>query len=176
MSEELRNAGEDSDLNSFRLELLDAVRDRVPMGCEKEELDFAFVCEVGSRLANAEEFQDFIPCRGVGKGHRSRNLRVDGYEIDEADDSIRLLIADYSGEVELQVITKTRAATIFTQLSAFLEESASGAIWDTNLGESAQTQELSGILENVHGQKQNGNRTVSRYRLYERIYPVSLLF
>ena len=95
--EDLREAAEASDLESFRLGLLDAVRVRAPEGCGTEELDFAFVCEVGSRLSDAEEFQDFIPCHGAGIGHRSKKLRVDGYELDEADDSIRLLIADFRG-------------------------------------------------------------------------------
>lgn len=47
---ELHEAAEASDLESFRQGLLDAVRVRAPEGCGTEELDFAFVCEVGARL------------------------------------------------------------------------------------------------------------------------------
>lgn len=164
--DELREAEEASDLESFRLDLLDAVRVRAPKGSGTEELDFAFVCEVGARLSDAEEFQDFIPCHGAGIGHRSKKLRVDGYELDEADDSIRLLIADFKGADELETITKTRAGAIFTQLKAFVEESSSGKVWSSTLGESVETKELAGMIEQRHRQKNDGSRSVGRYRFY----------
>jgi hypothetical protein len=163
---EFREAADASDLESFRLGLLDAVRVRAPEGCGTEELDFAFVCEVGARLSDAEEFQDFIPCHGTGIGHRSRKLRVDGYELDEADDSIRLLIADFRGGDELETITRTRADGVFAQLKAFVEESSSGKVWSSSLSESLQTKELSGTLEKRHHLKDDGSRSVSRYRFY----------
>lgn len=163
--EELREAVEASDLEEFRRGLLDAVCVRAPEGGGPEEMDFAFVCEVGERLSEAEEFQDFIPCHGTGVGQRSRKLRVDGYELDEADGSIRLLIADFTGGDVLQTITRTRVDTVFAKLRVFVEESASGKIW-TALSESAQTRELSGIIEQKHQQKVDGSRSVSRYRFY----------
>jgi hypothetical protein len=163
---EIREAAEASDLESFRLALLDAVHVRAPDNCGAEELDFAFVCEVGARLSDAEEFQDFIPCHGAGIGHRSRKLRVDGYELDEADDSIRLLIADFGGQDALETITRTRADSVFAQLKAFVEESATGKVWSSSLGESIQTKELSGTIEQLHRKKEDGSRTVARYRLY----------
>lgn len=155
---EIREAAEVSDLESFRLGLLDAVRIRAPEGCGAEELDFAFVCEVGARLSDAEEFQDFIPCHGAGIGKKSRKLRVDGYELDEVDDSIRLLIADFGGREELETITRTRADSVFAQLKAFVEESSSGKVWSSSLGESVQTKELSGTIEQLHRQKEDGCR------------------
>lgn len=111
--QELREAADASDMDSFRQGLLDAVRERASEGCGTEELDFAFVCEVGARLSDAEEFQDFIPCHGAGTGSRSKKLRVDGYELDEVDDSIRLLIADFRGGDEIETITRTRADAVF---------------------------------------------------------------
>jgi len=164
--EELRAVAVVTDLEEFRNGLLEAVEVRVPEGSGTEELDFAFVCEVGERLSDAEEFQDFIPCHGAGVGHRSRKLRVDGYELDEADDSIRLLIADFKGGQELETITRTRADTVFAQLKAFVEESSSGRIWSSSLGESLQTKELSSTIERLHGKGADGSRSVSRYRFY----------
>lgn len=41
-----------------------------------------------------------------GSGIDQKNYAVDGYELDEADDSIRLLIADFRGADELETITK----------------------------------------------------------------------
>jgi hypothetical protein len=163
---ELQEAANVSDLESFRMGLLDAVRERAPEGCGTEELDFAFVCEVGTRLFDAEEFQDFIPCHGAGTGSRSKKLRVDGYELDEVDDSIRLLIADFRGGEETETITRTRAESIFAQLKAFVEESSSGKIWSSSLSESIQTKELSGLIEQRHCVREDGSRSVSRYRFY----------
>lgn len=164
--EELREAAETSDTEEFRKELLEAVKARAPEGSDSEELDFAFICEIGERLSDAEEFQDFIPCHGSGIGHRSRKLRVDGYELDEVDDSIRLLVADFKGGDELETITRTRADSVFSQLRAFVEESASGKIWSSSMSGSTQTKELSGTIEQRHNLKSGGSRSVSRYRFY----------
>jgi hypothetical protein len=164
--EELREVAETTDLETFRLSLLEAVRVRAPEGSVAEELDFAFVCEVGARLSDAEEFQDFIPCHGAGIGYRSKKLRVDGYELDELDDSIRLLIADFRGAKALETITKTQADSLFAQLKAFVEESSSGRIWSSSIGESIQTKELAGMIQDRHSVKDDGLRAVSRYRLY----------
>jgi len=164
--EELREAAETSNTEEFRNELLDAVKVRAPEGSGPDERVFAFVCEVGERLSDAEEFQDFIPCYGAGIGHRSRKLRVDGYEIDDVDDSIRLLVADFNGGDELETITRTRADSVFSQLRAFLEESASGRIWSSSMSDSIQTKELSGIIEQKHSLNRDGSRSVSRYRFY----------
>lgn len=166
LMDELGEIATISDLEEFHRGLIEAVDLQTLNRSEPEEVDFAFVCEIGKRLSDAEEFQDFIPCHGAGVGHRSRKLRVDGYELDEADDSIRLLVADFKGGQELQTITKTRADSIFAQLKAFLEESATGKIWSSSLGGSQQTKELSGTIEGLHARARDGKRSVSRYRLY----------
>ena len=163
---ELRAAAQATDLEAFRAELLASVRNLASASSDKEELDYAFVCEVGSRLSEAEEFQDFIPCHCSGAGKRNRKFRVDGYELDEVDDSIRLLIADFDGGDSLETITKTRAESIFSQLTAFVEESASGSVWSSAQGTADQTRELSSLIEQKHGLQNNGSRSVSRYRLY----------
>ena len=142
------------------------MRERAPKGCTPEELDFAFVCEVGERLRDAEEFQDFIPCGDTGTGSRSKKLRVDGYELDEVDDSIRLLIADFRGGEAIETITRARADAVFSQLKAFVEESSSGRIWSSSLSASEETKELSGTIEQRHCVKEDGSRSVSRYRFY----------
>lgn len=166
LKEEFKKVADGMELEDFRNGLLEAIHVRAPDYSEAAELDFAFVCEVGERLSDAEEFQDFIPCHGTGVGHKLKKLRVDGYELDEADDSVRLLIADFNGEEELQTITKTRVDSVFSQLKAFVEESSSGQIWNSSLGQSSQTRELSGTIEQLHARKIDGSRSVSRYRFY----------
>lgn len=165
--DDLLEVGEECDLEDFHTELLAAVRARLPDGVnDLDEIDFAFVCEIGGRLLDAEEFQDFIPCRYSGVGLRNKKLRVDGYEFDEADDSIRLLIADFSNKDEVETITKTRAEGVFSQLRAFVAESASGRIWTSASENSAQIAELASLIEQKHKAKPDGGRAVSRYRFY----------
>lgn len=166
--DDLRNdflvAGKNADVELFRGELIESLQQEESISIE--ERDFAFVCEVSNRLAEAEEFQDFIPCHYSGFGSRGKKIRIDGYEVDDVDDSIRLLIADYNPIDELQTITKTRAATFFSQLKSFIEESISGKIWSSATGSTDQIHELTGLLENYHSLGKDGNRKVSRYRLY----------
>ena len=82
------------ELDDFREELLDAVQMRLPVEPTKADREFAFLCEVGERLTQAEEFSDFIPSHFMGTGSRTRKLRVDGYELDESDDSMCLVVTD----------------------------------------------------------------------------------
>lgn len=102
----LLSAEKNADLEIYRNELINYIKTDVTNSFEDE--DFKFVCEVTNRLQEAEEFQDFIPCRYIGIGQRGRKVRVDGYEVDEVDDSIRLLICDFNPENGLETITKTR--------------------------------------------------------------------
>jgi hypothetical protein len=156
----------DSEVEIFRQDLLNSVQARAQDDGVTNDVDFAFVCEVGTRLANAEEFYDFVPCHYTGLGPKNRKLRIDGYELDELDESIRLLIADFKGEAVTEVITKTRAEQIFGQLRSYIEESASGRIWASASNDTAQVRELSSIIEQKHQKKLDGTRSVSRYRLY----------
>ena len=70
--EELREAAEASDLESFRAELIAAVMGRMPPVCGAGELDFAFVCEVGARMSAADEAALPVGCT---KNNRSPIFR-----------------------------------------------------------------------------------------------------
>lgn len=48
----------------------------------------------GEMLEEAEELVDFVPCPYRGTGTRRRSLGIDGYAFDEADGSLRLVIAE----------------------------------------------------------------------------------
>jgi len=166
MVDDFRHASDAADLETYRRELLNAVSVRAPKVSSVQDRDFAFVCEVGTRLADAEEFQDFIPSHGAGVGYRQRKLRVDAYEIDEADDSIRLLVADFDGGDQLETIGRTRVDSVLAQLKAFVEDSITGKIRNSSLAESEQTAELARIIEQRHRRSVTGARGVSRYRFY----------
>lgn len=147
------------ELDDFREELLDAVQVRLPNEASKADRDFAFLCEVGGRLTQAEEFSDFIPSHFQGTGSKNRKLRVDGYELDESDDSMRLVIAEFSGTSQVDAITRTRVDALFGQLQAFVEDALSGRIW-SNVPEGMEDGlELAGMISNKH-------ESLVRYRFY----------
>ena len=110
----------------FRSELIEAVASRLPDDPKEGDWQFAFTCEVADRLTQAEEFRDFIPATISGTGSKGRRIRCDGYEFDEADDSLHLVISDFAPSGESQVLTKTRLDSLFAQLSTFVEDSLEG--------------------------------------------------
>lgn len=146
-------------VDDFREELLDSVSVRLPPDAKEEDRAFAFVCEVGERLTQAEEFHDFIPSHFLGTGSRNRKLRVDGYEFDESDDSVRLVVAEFSGGLQPEVITRTRAEAIFGQLQTFLDDSLSKRIWNNVPEDMNDGLELAGMLADKHP-------AVTRYRFF----------
>lgn len=148
------------EINLFRAGLLDAVRARCSDG--NDDLEYSFVCEVSERMMDVDEFNGFIPAHFEGRGARNRILKIDGYEIDEVDDSIRLLITDFKGTEDTETIIKSRVEAIFGQLQAFIEEALKGNI----KGEDSEVRELSSLLIDKHDTNDKGIRFVSRYRLY----------
>lgn len=159
----LMEAGKNAEEELYRKELIEILD--LKNISDVQDRDFSFVCEVTSRLLDADEFQDFIPCHYSGKGKRGAKLRVDGYEVDEIDDSIRLLIAEFNPESTLETLTRTKAEGVFSQLKAFIEEAVTGRIWTNASSNVGQVNELTNILESYHGIK-DGNRKISRYKLY----------
>lgn len=146
-------------VDDFREELLDSVSVRLPLDVQGADRTFAFVCEVGERLTQAEEFHDFIPSHFFGTGSRNRKLRVDGYEFDESDDSVRLVVAEFSGGLQPEVITRARAEAIFSQLQTFLDDSLSKRIWNNVPEDMHDGLELAGLLADKHP-------AVTRYRFF----------
>jgi len=147
------------EIDDFREELLDTVVKRQPDNPDDSDRCFAFVCEVGERLTQAEEFHDFIPASFTGVGSRNRKLQVDGYEFDEADDSIHLIIANFSGASQAETITRTKAESSFAKLHGFVEDSISGRIWDNVPDGMEVSLELAKMLEDKHS-------SIVRYRFF----------
>ena len=147
------------ELTEFRDDLLEGVRSRV--SADLLSNDSAFVYEVADRLSEAEEFQDFIPCPYTGTGPRNKLMRVDGFELDEADNSLRILIADFSGAAELETITKTKVDQIFGKLKAFVEFSLAGGFQADEYSEDLFLQAKS-FAKLIRGSK----NSISRFRFY----------
>src|SRR5690606_4122772 len=118
------------DVEEFRKELIRAARERMSGASPTlDELKFGLLYEFSDRLTQAEEFSDVIPCSFTGTGSRGRRLVVDGYQQDEADSSLRLIVCDFSGEEISESMTRTRAENSFKQVQAFIDDSVSKRIW-----------------------------------------------
>jgi len=148
------------DLNDYRKELIDAALQRISGIETPERVNECLLYEFVDRLTQAEEFSDIIPCHFSGTGSRGRRMRVDGYQLDEADDSIRLVICDFSAEEESpDSLTRTRAEASFRQVEAFIDDSSCGRIWsESGIGE-FDAAELASMIE-------SRGSNVSRYRIY----------
>jgi len=141
-------------LVSFRQAIL--ARSREEFG-EQDQIA-GFGCIAGEMLEEAEEIVDFIPCPYRGIGTRRRNLAIDGYAFDDADGSLRLVIAEFDGEKIPVTLTQTLAKGIFAKAVAFVEEAFAGK--DDHLpADSDPATDLSFLLK-VH------QSSITRLRFY----------
>ncbi len=148
------------DIDDFRNELLVAATDRMA-GAHfgRGGLQLGLFYEFSNRLTQAEEFSDVVPSHFTGTGSRGRKLRVDGYQQDEADSSLRLIICDFSGEPVPESMTRSRAETSFKQVQAFIEDSMSDRIWSESGIGGSDGAELAGMIA-------AGHKKISRYRIF----------
>lgn len=93
---------------------------------EESDSEAGFGLIAGQMLEDAEELVDFVPCPYRGVGTRRRILGIDGYTFDDADGSLRLVIADFDGKKQPVTVTQTTARAIFSRLVYFLEEAFAG--------------------------------------------------
>lgn len=111
-------------VDDFRAELLARVQVRASADSNFTLSAFAEVC--GELLEEAEELYDFEPCYCRRKGSKNRNVAVDGYTFDDADMSVRIVLAHFSGGQESENLTKTEAKALFGAATSFVEDSVSG--------------------------------------------------
>ncbi|WP_156861004.1 AIPR family protein [Casimicrobium huifangae] len=105
-------------LGAFRDEVIARAAD--VFGGRDREAGFGSVA--GQMLEEAEELIDFVPCPYRGFGARRRSLGIDGYAFDEADGSLRIVIAEFGGEKQPFTLTQTIAKAIFSKPVSFVEE------------------------------------------------------
>src|SRR6187200_2343412 len=103
-------------LDEFRDELVQAVRARAAADANFELS--AFLDVAVDMLVDGGEIADFEPCHYRGTGQRKRALAVDGYAVDGADDSFRLVVADWTGDVDLRTLTQSDAKTLLGRVRA----------------------------------------------------------
>ncbi len=117
-----------------------------------------FVEMCAESLSDAEELSDFEACYYRGTGSRNRSLAVDGFAQDSVDGSLRLVVADFNGNTDLQTLNQTQAKATFAKLLAFCEDAFSGKLQDS-LDESTPAHSLAWLLYQQRKQ-------IVRLRLY----------
>lgn len=118
----------------------------------------AFARHCAELLTEAGEFDDVVTLDFDGTGTRRRRLKVNGYDLDNADNSVALVATIYVGSPEIQVVSSTDAKGALKALQYFLADSLDGSFLEGR-EESSPAYQLAYDLRNRGG-------NVSRYRLY----------
>jgi len=135
-------------IESYRDELLARVQVRASADSNFRHSAFAELC--GELLEEAEEIVDFQPCYYRGRGSRNRNLAVDGYSFDDADQGVRIVVAELSGMDGTESLTRADAKGQFAAAVAFVEDAIKGTIFssvDESTPEHGFARELSARAE-----------------------------
>ena len=89
-------------LAEYRAEFLEDLNAQASAASNFTHSMFVEVC--AELLGDAEELSDFEPCYYRGSGSRNRSLAIDGFAQDSVDGSLRLVVADFSGDAEMQTL------------------------------------------------------------------------
>src|SRR4051812_25913697 len=101
-------------LSEYRGEFLEDIQAHASVASNFTHSAFVEMC--AESLSDAEELSDFESCYYRGTGSRNRSLAVDGFAQDTVDGSLRLVIADFNGDTELQTLNQTQAKATFAKL------------------------------------------------------------
>jgi len=121
-------------LEEFRKDLLESVRSSAE--ANRNFIRASFVEEMGERLVGAEELAEFQSCRFEGVGSGRKKVEVDGYSYDELDNSVSLVVVDFSNDDEVSTFGVTDTNRLFRLLRQFVEESFAGELTDGTIEES----------------------------------------
>ena len=106
------------DSQEFRQEFLTSVKTAAAVSGEGSCA--AFVDEMAQYLIDVEVLADFQPSFYTAT-KSNKKYRVDGYNYDDFDNSLYLIIASYSGSGEESTLTNAIANRLFGQLRLFIE-------------------------------------------------------
>lgn len=102
----------------FREEFLEGIRaDAAVTG---EGTCASFVAGMANYLIEAEVLPDFTPAYKFGTGKGNKKYRVDGYVLDEIDNTLNLIIADFDG-LDVKTLAKTELRTSLNRVTYFVD-------------------------------------------------------
>ena len=108
------------ELTEFREEILEEAKTAAEV--DGDGATAAFVAGVTGRLIEAEVLPSFDPAFFSGSGARNRRLRLDGYAFDELDNSLALVVADFTGNINATRITRSETEQLFQLAERILDE------------------------------------------------------
>ena len=146
------------ELSDFRNSLINNAIVKASQENGFTEQSFAGI--VGDYLVKYEELSSYNPCHARMNGPRNLNLKLDGYEWDEDDDSFRFVIVLFSGDPEIPVLNKVLAQKQFKSAINFVESSISGFI-QQNAEPASDHYHLARDIKLQYEQKK-----ISRFRFY----------
>lgn len=112
------------DTIDFRRDFLE--RSRIRADEYRDMLVSAFVAEAAEKLEEADVLSGFTPCYYDGTGSRGRRMHLDGYALDDLDDSISVIVAHYSGDEIAESLSQSDASREYAAAANFVREVLSG--------------------------------------------------
>lgn len=85
-----------------------------------------FTSVASEHLAEAGEMEDLQVAYFEGTGNRNQNLRVDGYDLSNNDESVALVVSDYFETAAPRTVRQSEVTAALKSLSNFLNEALSG--------------------------------------------------
>lgn len=82
---------------------------------------FVKICAL--KLFEGDVLPEYTPCYFQGSGFKNTKLRVDGYAFDDYDGTFYLLVADYSGSEEAEILQGSDARAALERCRAFASNS-----------------------------------------------------
>src|SRR5437763_7949985 len=114
------------EINDFRKEFLEQIAALAVTDANFRHSAFVEYCV--QLLQDAEEVADFEACYYRGTGLKNKSIGVDGFAFDDADASVRLFLADFTGADDSGSLTQTHAKSLFSRLQVFCEDAVSGRL------------------------------------------------
>lgn len=117
-----------------------------------------FINYAADMLIEAEEFNDFTECYFETVGKQNKRIQIDGFQYDEVDNSLVLLICNFTNDISITTITNTDIDRLYERIKAFIDHSINGYI-RKNCEESSEGYGVALQIE-------QGLDEISKFRLY----------
>jgi len=118
-----------TEIEQYRVDFLEDVKATAALGGFSQEM---FVDKASRKLIDAEELTDCTQCYFREKGHRRRELAIDGFLLEDVDldASVTLVIADYRGGEKMEVLTGSQLSSLCDRALNFVEDAVHGHLRD----------------------------------------------
>lgn len=123
----------------------------------------AFSAEAGDLLIESEEVGSLDLLSFQGRGRRRQTLSVNGFELDEQDNSVALMVSHFVGGAEVPSLSYSDAVTVLRGLEQYLAECLSGDFL-LEREPAAPEYQLAQTLQALG--KRRDEHAVRRFRLY----------